>query len=168
MKLSLNCSSATRGHWEDWAQLYLLATWVPGDLWGAMLLVECSGLPRGRAVAFAVSVGTGRPGCPVPWRACGQSFLKGSPSVKRQVSGGLGCGPYLWGVSVQDNFLQVWSGPAHLLHRSSGTSTLCSLRTNWLILQSALEMQSAVKGSNIRGPSRAREVCRGVCGVWFA
>ena len=75
----------------------------------------------------------------------------------------------LWGVSVQENFLQVWSSPAHFLHRSSGTSTLCSLRTNWLILQSALEMQSTVKDSNIRGPSHAREeVCRGVCGVWLA
>lgn len=47
---------------------------------------------------------------------------------------GVGGSLYLWCMPVRDNFLQVWSGPAHLLHRSSGTSTLCSLRVNWLIL----------------------------------
>lgn len=140
MKLSLNFSSGTRGHWEEWAQLYLLATWVPGDLWGPMLLAGCSGLPRERAAAFAVSVSTGRPGRPVPCRACGQSFLQG-PLVRNGRCLGDWGAVHICGVPVQDNLLQVWSGPAHLLHRNSGTSTPCSLRTNWLILQSALEMQ---------------------------
>ena len=71
MKLNLKYSSVTRGQWKEWGQLYLLATWVPEDLWGTMLLAGCSGLARERAVAFAVSIGAGRPGCPVSCRACG-------------------------------------------------------------------------------------------------
>lgn len=110
------------GHLGSWGSLGEAAPC--GVLWAG----------PGKGSGFCLSVGAGRPGCPVPCRTCGQSFLQGSPGAKRQVSGGLGCSLYLWGVPVQDNFLQVWSGPAHLLHRSSGTSTLCSLRMNWLIL----------------------------------
>ena len=66
-----------RGQWKEWAQLYLPAPWVPEDLWGMMLLAGCSGLARERAVAFAVSICAGTPGCPVPCRACSSLSCRG-------------------------------------------------------------------------------------------
>lgn len=54
-------------------------------------------------------------------------------------------------------FLRGGEAPASSFHCIAGTTTFLSLRINWLILQSALKMQSAVSARDVSGPTRAVE-----------
>ena len=86
----------------------------------------------------------------VPWRVCGSPFLMGSPHMTwkvlercRWVTVNI-CKQRGW---VSIIFIGCGKAPAVYLIASREPITFHSLRINWLILQSALEVQSTVKCS---------------------